>query len=455
MEIIVTQIAEKFIKNLVKTLTTGANFTEIEKVVVQEISKCAAEVTSAYIEHLDSAIEADKVSRRQAGYAVERRGDKRKLLTQFGEVGYSRIYYKKAAGGYEYLVDSVMGIESRVRVSEGLSLSLADTAKEMSYAKASRHRANEMVSRQTVMWCVRQSGVKEPKLVEIRRVPELHIDADEAHITLHGGKKSEVPLISVYEGIERQGNRNHCKNIFHISEYGKKPDELWEQALYEIDRRYDLTGTKIYLHGDGGAWVQKGLEWIPGAVFVLDKYHKNKAIKAMTAGLDKKGRNEFDKEIRVALNNEDIEFFEQLVGSLCVQLPEREEAILKSARYLERFINGISICVKDSGANNGGCTEPHISHVLSARLSSRPMAWSRETLERLAPVLAAGKADMVDKSKKNTNVKALPKPLRKTAMRANKTFRKETLGLPLPEAIGRLPITGKITGTQKILKLFV
>lgn len=69
--------------------------------------------------------------------------------------------------------------------------------------------------------------------------------------------------------------------------------------------------------------------------------------------------------------------------------------------------------------------------------------------------MAAGKADMVDKSKKNTNVKALPKPLRKTAVKANKTFRKETLGLPLPEAIGRLPITGKITGTQKILKLFV
>ncbi|MGN0450769.1 MAG: recombinase family protein [Acutalibacteraceae bacterium] len=65
--------------------------------------------------------------------------------------------------------------------------------------------------------------------------------------------------------------------------------------------------------------------------FVLDKYHKNKAIKAMTAGIENKYR--------------------------------------------------ISICKKDERANNGGCTEPHISHVLAARLSSRPLAWSETTLE--------------------------------------------------------------------------
>lgn len=113
--------------------------------------------------------------------------------------------------------------------------------------------------------------------------------------------------------------------------------------------------------------------------FVLDKYHKNKAIKLMTAGLDKKGRDEFDREIRNALNNEDMEYFEQLTGSLCVQLPDRTETIVQNAGYLNRFVGGISICTKDSGANNGGCTEPHVSHVLSARLSGRPMAWSKKT----------------------------------------------------------------------------
>lgn len=456
MESIITEIAEKFINNLTKTLSAGENFTEIEAKISHEVTKCAVQITSAYILHLDSAIEADKAGRRQAGYTIERRGDGRKLLTQFGEVAYSRTYYKKASGGYEYLVDSALGIESRVRVSEGLGLSLANAAKEMSYAKASRHIANESVSRQTVMWRLRQSAAAKSPPPFARQVAELHIDADEAHITLCGGRKSEVPLISVYEGIERWGKRNSCKNVFHISEYGKTPDDLWEQALTEIEQRYDLSDTKIYLHGDGGAWIQTGFEWLPKATFVLDKYHKNKAIKAMTAGLDRQTRNEFDREIRTALSNEDIEFFEQLTSSLCCQLPERTSKILESAKYLKRFIAGISICVKDFRANNGGCTEPHVSHILSSRLSSRPMAWSKTTLKKLAPVLAAGKVTTINKTTGHeTDAQCLPAPLRKAAVSANKAFRRGAVGLPMPEAIGRLPISGKVNGTQKILKLFV
>jgi len=455
VETIIAQIAEGFIKNLVKSLSAGENFSVIEKNVVREIEKCAAEVTSTYLEHMDSAITADKTGRRAVGCTVERRGDERKLLTTFGEVSYSRTYFKKASGGYEYLVDSAMGIDSRARVSEGLGLSLASAAKDMSYAKTSRHIARGAVSRQTVMGRVRQSSAEMPEPEFVRCVPELHVDADEAHITLRGGRKSEVPLISVYEGIEHRGKRGYCKNVFHISEYGKTPDDFWEQTLSEIERRYDLTGTKIYLHGDGGAWVQTGLEWLPGAAFVLDKYHKNKAIKSMTAGLDKVSRNEFDREIRIALSNEDVEFFEQLAGSLCVQMPERAETILENAGYLKRFISGISICAKDSCANNGGCTEPHVSHVLSARLSSRPMAWSKATLQKLAPVLAAGKVDAVGKINQETDIKHLPTPLRKTAASASKAFCRGAVGLPSPDAIGRLPISGKVTGTQKILKLFV
>ena len=455
METSITQIAEKFINKMIKTLSSGEGFSEIEKKTVSEIAKCACEITKVYLVHVDKTIESEKAGRRKAGYAIERRGDERTLLTQFGEVKYSRTYYKKAAGGYEYLTDSAMGIERRSRISEGLSMSLAGAAKEMSYAKASYHTANEAVSRQTVMGCVRRSNAKKIEPCEVRHVPELHIDADEAHITLFGGKKSEVPLISVYEGIETHAKRNYCKNVFHISEYGKNPNDLWEQTLNEIERRYDLTDTKLYLHGDGGAWIQTGMEWLPGAIFVLDKYHKNKSIKQMTAGLDKKSNKEFDREIRKALNDEDLDFFEQLRGSLCMQLPERTEKINESARYLRRFASGISICAKDSGANNGGCTEPHVSHVLSARLSSRPMVWSKQTLKKLAPVLAAGKVDSVRKSIQDEEVQGLPIPLQKAVVSANKAFCKIALGLPMPESVGRLPVTGKVTGMQKICKLFV
>ena len=189
METIIACIAKEFIKKIAETLVSGEDFTEIETKVCCEVAQCAAQITDAYLEHLDAAIEADKVGRRKAGYCIERRGDERKLLTQFGEVAYNRTYYKKAAGGYEYLTDSAMGIESRRRVSEGLGLALAEAAKDMSYAKASRHIANGSVSRQSVMWHLRGSETQRLEPADLRRVSELHIDADEAHITLRWAKK--------------------------------------------------------------------------------------------------------------------------------------------------------------------------------------------------------------------------------------------------------------------------
>ena len=61
------------------------------------------------------------------------------------------------------------------------------------------------------------------------------------------------------------------------------------------------------------------------------------------------------------------------------------ETISQNAAYLQRFVKGIGICKKDERANNGECTEPYISHVLAARLSSRPLAWS-ETASGSSPV---------------------------------------------------------------------
>jgi len=428
------------------------SFGQVEAAMLKEAKDFAAEATCAYINNLDEAILADKTGRRELGYTVERRGDERRLQTQLGEIAYQRTYYKKASGGYEYLCDTVMGINGYERVSDNLSLALVNAAKDMSYAKSSKHITNGEISRQTVMHKVRQSAAIVPKPTEKRHVPELHIDADEAHVTLCGGKNSEIPLISVYEGIESHGKRNSCKNVFHISEYGKKSDDLWEQALTEIEERYDLDGTKIYLHADGGNWIQTGFDWIPNAVFVLDKYHKNKAIKAMTAGLLKAEKKLYDREIREALAQEDMRFFDELALSLCDQRPDRADKIMKSAEYLKRFVSGISVCKNDPRANNGGCTEPHVSHILSSRLSSRPMAWSAKTLKKLAPVLAAGQVDFIGKREEAP----LPALLRKAAESTNKAFRRRAVrqgaGLPNPDDMGHVPLSnGKVISIQRYL----
>ena len=149
----------------------------------------------------------------------------------------------------------------------------------MSYAKSSQVVTGGQVSRQTVLHKIRKAQAEEEPRVERRHVPVIPIGADEEHVKLQNGNSRIVPLISVYEGIERKGKRGVCKNVFHRSRYGEKPEKLWEETLAEVERRYDLEGTKIYLHGDGAPWIRAGQEWFPNSEFVLDRYHKNKALR--------------------------------------------------------------------------------------------------------------------------------------------------------------------------------
>ena len=81
--------------------------------------------------------------------------------------------------------------------------------------------------------------VAEACFIELIGKSVLHLDADEDHVKLQNGERRIVPLVSVYEGIERIGSRGICKNVFRRAEFGKKTEELWEEVLTEMERRYD------------------------------------------------------------------------------------------------------------------------------------------------------------------------------------------------------------------------
>lgn len=203
-------------------------------------------------------------------------------------------------------------------------------------------------------------------------------------------RRKIVPLVSIYEGLEKVGARNRCKNVFHISPYGQDPDTLWEEVLTRIEQRYDLTHTKIYLHGDGAAWIAKGLEWLPNTTFVLDPYHKNKAIRQLLAGYDPRKAPQLHKDLNQALEDMDEEYFAGIVSLLLTHSPQREKKIREAATYLRSHMPSIAIRGTDPSAMDGGATEPHVSHVLSCRLNSRPKGWSDKTLQFFAPILANG-----------------------------------------------------------------
>lgn len=421
---------------------------EAEVYFTQRIGETVRGLLTACYEQKDAELLADKAGRKEAGLVVERHGDVRQVVTQLGVVSYRRTYYASRSGGYCYPIDQVVGLEGYQRVSSGVCLGLVEAAREMSYTKASRVVTCGQVSKQTVMQKIREAQpVVEPVLRQ--KIAVLHVDADEDHVKLQTGDSRIVPLISVYEGIKQNGKRGVCKNVFHCSEFGMKTEDLWEEVLTEMERRYDLTNIKIYLHGDGAPWIKQGLEWLPNSVFVLDRYHMNKALKGAVSGIERKSGCQYEYHLRQALDEGDRDYFCSVRDSLLARWPEREKTILENSNYLLDHIEAIRIYNTDPEARKGGATEPHVSHVLSSRLSSRPMGWSSKTLKKFVPILAAGQCTFQQKQKA---IETAPRAERLHKKPAVAKVMEHSLGLPHPDMMASMPIkSGKVTPLYRLL----
>ena len=75
-------------------------------------------------------------------------------------------------------------------------------------------------------------------------------------------RNKEHISVSVYEGIERKKvvESAKCIPLFRVR---KEIGRFMEEALTELERRYHLTETKKYLHGDGAPWIKQWFARLP------------------------------------------------------------------------------------------------------------------------------------------------------------------------------------------------
>lgn len=385
---ILLQICKNFIGEVAGFFGEGKplSLEEMEKGLKEKADGFIREMMKAYLELLDKAIVEDKAGRKSKGIVIERKANKREVYTKFGQIKFERTYfYDKKRDDYVHLLDKAVGLEEYERITGTVAIELIEHASESSYGESSRHVSGGEISRQTVMKKIRSlKGLKIEQPAAKRQVKVLHVEADEDHVTLQDGTKAIVPLISIHEGIEKRGQRGRCINIHHISSYGKSSEEIWLEAVNWIYNAYETdTVERIYLHGDGAAWIKEGLNWLPKVKMVLDRYHLNKAIMEAT------GRQpERRQEIYSVLGAGNIERFKEITRQLYrnAETENERKRIKEFRRYILNNWEGIKIYGEE--ACGGSCTEGHVSHVLSSRLSSRPMGWSREGLKVMSELRA-------------------------------------------------------------------
>ena len=345
---------------------------------------------------------------------VERK-DETTLLTSLGSVTYHKTLFKnKFTGKYEYLLDRVMGIEKHERMSEDAVAELLGEAVQTSYRKGgiSACMTEECVSKETVM--NKLHALEFPKNTEQpekkRVVDYLYIDADEDHVSLQfrerkgdlinleNNRKNNqaiAKLVYIYEGIEKEapaGKRHKLINPYYFCRVcnGKENRKLWDEVYEYIENHYEVNRIKkIYLNADGGAWIKSGKKSIAGITYVFDEFHLEKAVMKLTSHM-KDRREDTRKELYEAIRKKKKSDFEEIVEKLEEGLKDQKgvKRIEDNKAYLLSNWTTAKLRLNHKDGVKGCSAEGHVSHVLSSRMSSRPMGWSIKGMSKMAELRA-------------------------------------------------------------------
>ena len=194
----------------------------------------------------------------------------------------------------------------------------------------------------------------------------------------------------MYEGVEPEApgsKRNRLINTkYFCGESDETNKEFWSRVRRYVQATYEMESIKkIYINSDGGAWIKEGMNQLGNIEYVLDEFHLSKYVLKMTSHmLDSKedARVEVCKIIRNGTKKEFDEIVERLEGS--AKTESRLKTIQEAASYIK---NNWGAAKRRLWRRNGVCAcsaEGHVSHVLSSRMSTLALGWSRLGASKMA-----------------------------------------------------------------------
>lgn len=406
----------KVVKNLEKIfLEYSSDMTKIAE-MVSGVTDCMMELgVSMIAEELENYDEYLRQNRqcRPLWHIVRR--DRTSLLTSLGTVTYHKTLFRnKETGAYEYLLDRVMGMEPHARMTEDVEARILEEAVQTSYRKGGEQASisADMVSRETVKNKIH--SLKFPKKKDYpekkKEVEYLYIDADEDHVALQfREKKGDLveneyhqknngaisKLVYVYEGIEKaapESRRHELVSPYYFCRVcgGEENRELWDEVYEYLENTYDLNKVKkIYLNADGGSWIKSGMRRIAGIVYVLDEFHLKKYLQKIVGHRRGEAGEKLEELIRIIRNKTKKEF-EEAAGKLKkkVTSPGRLSRMEEGIQYILSNWTAAKLRLRHKEGVRGSSTESHVSHVLSSRMSTRPMGWSKKGMGKMAELRA-------------------------------------------------------------------
>lgn len=413
----IQQFMEQGIVNIEKIIK---NFTSNEKMdigeLVLELNKPLQELQRNLVKETIESI--DEVYRsssyRKDKYVIERSKDKNSFTSTCGVITYRRTYFEnKDTGEFIHLADAACGITKKMRKSNDVVAKGLEHVIDSSYRISGENATatEDVISKQAIMKDVHDLDIPAiiPDVKEKRKKKVLYINADEDHVSLQfhkekgdlqmnaSGFKSntiEPRLACIFEGIEKEtptSKRNKLVNKHYFSGVYKKSEDIWIEVLEYIDAVYEEEYIEhIYIMGDGASWIKSGVDVLgEKCSFILDKFHLNQSIMRAIGHM---GDSVMDvrRAIYDEISMEDFEAVNEVFNTVAyyAESDAKKEQIRRTKVYIKNQWEGIIRPNRDEKARMGCSAEGQVSHILSARLSSRPLGWSEKGVAQISKLRA-------------------------------------------------------------------
>lgn len=184
-------------------------------------------------------------------------------------------------------------------------------------------------------------------------------------------------MVTVTEGTQTVGiRRNQTIGKMHFVDEKYSTKALWQSVEGYIEKAYNVEKIEnIYIHADGGKWIESGLENFSNVTRVMDGYHFFKELKKISLKYPK-------RNVRVSILNAVAQDKQEKANNYIKELTEEGDEIIEFGKYLfgnwEAIRNLVPLEIP------GSCIEGQVSHVLSERFSRNPMGWSEKGLGKLS-----------------------------------------------------------------------
>lgn len=334
---------------------------------------------------------------RRGRWHINVRNDHRSInIAGIGQLDFTRTYFEKADGSeYFYFIDELFSFDKYTRydcITKANAIDLAmKTNQKLAGEILNDNTAvpideNYAIPRQTIY-----KWIKEWKIPMIKYKPikfegnTLYIMGDEKwiHEQMKADEEKDKKHFIMskefvcFTGIKNIGKQRRLENRFIFMTSTSKP---WDEFLNCVSEIYDFEQIEnIVFLSDGGKWLTSGasdLNLFPQNTIVmcLCEFHAKQKINRITA----------DKDIRVELagyldNNEKKNFIKKMQE---IKDKVNDENRLKKLEEYEKYIVNNWTKIQNMNKNNcGSSMESHISHYLASYFSSRPKAFSANTIQ--------------------------------------------------------------------------